>query len=88
MPGNGMVGADRPDKVRFRGAAHSRDSRPERLGDLPREGPDAPCRTDDQHLLPRANANKRILLFHNFCESAFDCTQKFAAVIILVASKA
>src|SRR6266480_1647060 len=40
-----MVGAYRPDKVHLRGTAHSRDFRPERLGDLHGEGPDPSSRT-------------------------------------------
>ena len=51
-----VVGADRPDQVLLRRAAHAGHLSAERLGDLHGERADASSRADDQDLLPRLDA--------------------------------
>lgn len=50
---DGVVGANRSDKVCLRRAAYAGNFRSQRPGDLHRKRPHASCRADNQHFLPR-----------------------------------
>ena len=57
-----VVGAERLHELDVGGAAHARDLRPERLGDLDGKRPDAARRPVDQH--PRPGADARGVAHH------------------------
>ena len=52
-----VVGAEGPDEVGLRGAAHAGHVSTERMGQLDGEGADTACRADDQCMLAGLDAS-------------------------------